>query len=140
MKQGHLCVKVASPRWCHTSTSLTLSFAPSVPAGAGEQGQAGSQPPADRLGSCTLPEFTPSMLLLLRMTWMRQLLQKRVLQNLCQETQPEGRRERPDLSRGCHCSSAKFASSDHMQITEQYYSRVISGCSDLMRNNIGNLF
>lgn len=84
MKQGHLCVKVASPRWCHTSTSLTLSFAPSVPAGAGEQGQAGSQPPADRLGSCTLPEFTPSMLLLLRMTWMRQLLQKRVLQNLCQ--------------------------------------------------------
>lgn len=56
------------------------------------------------------------------------------------ETQPEGRRERPDLSRGCHCSSAKFASSDHMQITEQYYSRVISGCSDLMKNNIRNLF
>lgn len=96
--------------------------------------------PSRQLGSCTLPEFTPSMLLLLRMTWMRQLLQKRVLQNLCQETQPEGRRERPDLSRGCHCSSAKFASSDHMQITEQYYSRVISGCSDLMKNNIRNLF
>lgn len=106
-----MCVKVTSPCWCDIFYQLyTELCSTTLPINA-------SLPQND------LDETT---------------LRKTCSLEFLSETLVEGRRERPDLSRGCGCSSAKFFCLLHqMQITEQFYSRVITGCSDLMRSSMG---